>query len=589
MLTLYATLLVFLWLEGVSAQTVFTVHSTVIFARVGDRTPLSTDDPVQLTSLGAQQMYNLGSFLRRRYITSGDTNPFVGAGVIAGLSSWHLSPQQLYVLTENTQSTTASALAFMQGFYPPFQLPNGTAKYIDPSSLVANNSYVEYPLNGYQYPSINAVSELDPNSIFVAGNDNCDNYYESGGTYTSSIQFSYIQNQTHDFYQSIGRAILGDDMNPSGWDYAYATDIYDFVSYQNRHNDTVAAILSRAEFKGVVDELANLASMKQWELNGNSSDGIRTIAGQTLAAKVLGLFASNMVYAGYQNKVNLIVGDFAPMIALFSLMNLSSINSNFRLIPPFGSAIALELFSINNSTGVGSGDGANYPNADSLWVRFLYTNGSTTDANPNPTAQTYQMFNNGPSGINMKFKEFAAAVEDIMLSDVSRWCILCSSTRIFCPGFTGSDGSNASDASRKHGLSLQAAGVLGAGVTLAVLLLLLALAMLVGGVRFRRRVGGLRRRSDLGGFKGSAKLASDTDLNIPKNAAPIGIVSEDVKKGHERVGSWELKSKDAPAGDRFGSLADRAVGADRRPSYELDDDEERIDPFQQPVKPVERV
>lgn len=61
MFALYVALLAAVWLssfEGVEAQN-YTVHSTVIFARTGDRTPLLMTQSPQLTSLGARQMYNI--------------------------------------------------------------------------------------------------------------------------------------------------------------------------------------------------------------------------------------------------------------------------------------------------------------------------------------------------------------------------------------------------------------------------------------------------------------------------------------------------------------------------------------------------
>ena len=37
----------------------YTVHSSVIFARVGEHTPFLGDNPVSITSYGIRQMYNL--------------------------------------------------------------------------------------------------------------------------------------------------------------------------------------------------------------------------------------------------------------------------------------------------------------------------------------------------------------------------------------------------------------------------------------------------------------------------------------------------------------------------------------------------
>ena len=114
--------------------------------------------------------------------------------------------------------------------------------------------------------------------------------------------------------------------------------------------------------------------------------------------------------------------------------------------------------------------------------------------------------------------------------------------------------------------------------------------MLFGGLRFHRN--NKSKKHDLGGFKGSAKLASDADLHIPKNAAPIGIVANEVveepKRGHERVGSWEMDKKDGR--DTFSSFGGATIKGDdygRKPSF--DDDRDGINPFTAPVNPRESV
>jgi hypothetical protein len=64
MLALWVALLAAVWFtsfEGAEAQAQnYTVHSTVIFARTGDRTPLLMPGTTpKLTSLGSQQMFSL--------------------------------------------------------------------------------------------------------------------------------------------------------------------------------------------------------------------------------------------------------------------------------------------------------------------------------------------------------------------------------------------------------------------------------------------------------------------------------------------------------------------------------------------------
>jgi len=185
---------------------------------------------------------------------------------------------------------------------------------------------------------------------------------------------------------------------------------------------------------------------------------------------------------------------------------------------------------------------------------------------------------------------------DIMLSDIGDWCLECGEAALFCPAFVNATTSNpdSGDSSDqgKSQLSPQVAGVIGAAVTLGVAGILFALAVLVFGVRFYRNNG--RRTSDLGGFKGSKKLASDPDLNLPKHGAPVGVVAVDddglSKKGHERIGSWELNQKEVER-NTFTSLGGSTAASDtqRKPSFEMDFDRDDINPLQEPTKVRESV
>lgn len=314
-----------------------------------------------------------------------------------------------------------------------------------------------------------------------------------------------------------------------------------------------------------------------------------------------------MATSGATNKFNLIVGEYDPMVALFSLLGLPDLNSNFYGLPDFGSVLVFELYS---QDGNGDGDGpsdqadtsnSTYPSLDELWVRFYFRNGTdyglnnstdTTDASNN--YQAYPIFNRGPSETDMMWTDFESEMTQIMMSDVGGWCTTCSAYSVFCPAYVeGSDGfppstspsSGGSSSRSRWGSSVSppVAGAIGAAVTLAVLLLLGLLAGLLG-VRFTRRDSVFGRRpSMLGGFKGSAKLASDQDLSIAKNGAAMGgsgaaVVAAPVTKGHERVGSWELKEPKSPSSleETLGKEIEagwRHPGTEpSRPSFEATDD-----------------
>lgn len=122
----------------------YTVWSSVIFSRTGERTPeLLPNTSQSLTSLGAQQQYDVGTFFRERYLqTYGSTNG-IDSAPIQDMSVDELDGDQLYVMALDQQYNVASAQAFLQGLYPPYSLSNNTSGTLDPSGLdLANGTYV---------------------------------------------------------------------------------------------------------------------------------------------------------------------------------------------------------------------------------------------------------------------------------------------------------------------------------------------------------------------------------------------------------------------------------------------------------------
>jgi hypothetical protein len=235
------------------------------------------------------------------------------------------------------------------------------------------------------------------------------------------------------------------------------------------------------------------------------------------------------------------------MMSLLSLITADSENKNFQSIPSYGSAMVFELFS--------TGENADFPSdPDDLWVRFSFHNATSNDAKAFTSSP---IFGNGPTHTDMPWNEFASQMDKIAM-DVSAWCTSCNSASPFCRGSEavgrrpGPSTLPSASSTQSLKLSPAVAGAIGAVVTLVVATLLFAINMLLAGIRFHR----VQRspQAELGGFKGSAKLASDPDLSRGAPAATAGIVSfgDGAKKGHERVGSWELRQKEfgKESGDR---------------------------------------
>lgn len=122
----------------------YTVLASVAFVRTGERSPPQTSgrNPSALTSLGAQQAYAAGNFLRSRYVSSSSARSGVDRAPLRGLTANSVDSRQFYALALDTQPTVASAQAFVQGFYPPSVLNESTAALMDPTSVLANGTYV---------------------------------------------------------------------------------------------------------------------------------------------------------------------------------------------------------------------------------------------------------------------------------------------------------------------------------------------------------------------------------------------------------------------------------------------------------------
>lgn len=346
-------------------------------------------------------------------------------------------------------------------------------------------------------------------------------------------------------------------------EYTNAYSIYDALSFYYTHDPNTFADLNNGNNSGVYNKTRYLADQDSWARYGNATSdqpSMRAMAGKTLASLLLGrlqdvVFNGGNATDGNSYPISLLFGEFVPMLSFISIAEIDyqTQTDRWHAIPPFASTIILELFTRNN---------ASPQDKSNLWVRFSYHNG--TDAYDGSDPQAFPMFRNGPSRLDMSWNDFESGMEAIMVNRIGEWCALCDSPALFCWGVANTTTRTAAGvepASSRSGLSPAVAGVIGAVVTLAVAGILFLLGMFFGGIRFHRTPG--RRKSSLGGFKGSAKLASDADLNLAKNGvAPAGItnlgrgdaaegnVHEAGKRvGHERVGSWELRGKEGGSGN----------------------------------------
>ncbi|KIW99981.1 uncharacterized protein Z518_10909 [Rhinocladiella mackenziei CBS 650.93] len=552
------------------------VLSTFIYTRYGDRTPLVLPDSPTLTPLGAQQLYAAGEQIRERYLAplfSGDNQ----TTTIYDISQYQLVWDQLTIMSTDDQYVSASAQAFLQGLYPPLE-EGSNYTYIEGQSTIQNGSNLVAPLEGYQYPNIITMTSNDLNSIWINGMYDCPAYTSSSNDYYETEAFQSIQNNTADFYASLQPDFLDGIFADASVGYFDAYFIYDYLEYASIHNTTVAEKLSPED----LTKAKILAADWVFALNADTSvsgstagDHIRAVAGRTLATRVLQAFYTNINTQGSSDKMTLLFGSFEPMVAFAALADLiSPQNAAFYNVPGPGSSFIFELYAMQSESL------ETYPDVSEMFVRFYYQNGTGDDS----SLVAYPLFGLSPSQTMISLADFIAGLEGFMMSNVEDWCTTCNSFSVFCPAFVDTDGSltpTPGVSSSRKGLSPVVAGVIGAVVTLAVAALLFGALMLFAGLRMHRVH--TKRRSELGGFKGAEKLASDQDLTIPKGGAGAVVVASGDPvpvRGHERVGSWELKDQ-AKAEEAQGQALSAGDMKPRRPSYE--DDDIPISPYTPPV------
>ncbi|KAL2069643.1 hypothetical protein VTL71DRAFT_14322 [Oculimacula yallundae] len=584
--------------------------------------PFSSSSNMHLTPLGASQLYSAGLGLRNRYIApmniSQDKHP------ISGISVNRLDNSMLDVMAMEEPWVTGSALAFLQGLYPPFE-GDGEGE----EEVRGEGGLYGFPLNGYQYPRIATLSELDFNHIWycrIAGQADCKEYFNSQVKSLSSPAYVDKIKDTQTYYSSFTSEVFP-DRDESTINYANAWEVYEGALYAYRHNSTIH---NSSTF--TVEDLAilrSLASEQQWTFNTPmGSDLINAVSGRTLAAKILQKLNNNIASKGASSKLSLMFGTHEPFMAFFALSSLATGPSGpqFNTLPDHGSTMTFELFSTHSSSSTPNGDedaststSTTMPPPDQLSVRFLFRNGSEPDS----IMKAYTLFGRGNSETVIPWPEFQKLMGWIALTDILDWCRTCGTLTYFCQAFediasgdnegSGGGGGNSQEGDlpggkgrKREGISSTVGGVVGA-VVVIVVLLVLVLALVGAGFRVERRK---REGRDLGdvkvlkrassgsgsgnaGFKGADRLGSDTDLAY-KGGAGATIVR------HERVGSWELGESPVGVGhgdSKHGSLdkeIESGFGANERvvsgTDYERRSRElARENPFVDPVMAVERV
>ncbi|TVY36394.1 hypothetical protein LSUB1_G004763 [Lachnellula subtilissima] len=450
-----------------------TVLGVYIFHRHGDRTSKSYP-PASLTDLGYYQVHASGDYYRNRYVKSDASSE------IYGISSDLVKNSQLSVQAPADTVLQNSASGFLQGLYPPVGTSLGTQS-------LANGTNVTSPLSGFQLIPVNVVASASSsanseNSAWLQGSSGCESASVSSNNYFYSAEYIQKLNSTADFYKSILPVINGTSPLLMTRSRTHILIVYDLIHVSQIHNKTIQS--SNLLTSDTVFQLQTLADNHEFNLAYNSSDKIRAIAGSTLAAQVVQQL--NTTITGKSKvPVGIQFGAYASFLSFFGLAQLPKASENFTGIVDYASSMAFEL--VTNATV----NSTSYPSADQISIRFLFSNGTASE---NPLT-AYPLF--GQEETVISWPTFVDEMNKFAIGDLATWCQQCGNSTGACASTTSSSSSASASASASSqssssgGISKAVAGVIGAMVTLAVILGLEALIILLGGLRLvnKKRLG----------------------------------------------------------------------------------------------------
>lgn len=176
-------------------------------------------------------------------------------------------------------------------------------------------------------------------------------------------------------------------------------------------------------------------------------------------------------------------GAYASFLSFFGLAQLPAASVDFMGIVDYASSMTFEL--VTNATVSSTA----YPATSDISVRFLFSNGSAAEHG----LSAYPLF--AQSQTVIPWNTFVTEMDKFAIGDQDDWCKACGNSTGICAS-SSTASSNASSTSSGDvakssggGMSRAVAGVIGAFVTLAVILGLEALILLVGGLRIAKKRG----------------------------------------------------------------------------------------------------
>jgi len=279
--------------------------------------------------------------------------------------------------------------------------------------------------------------------------------------------------------------VVNGTFNATTTTFKNAYTIFDVINVAEIHNATINS--SNLLTDATLLQVRTLADAHEFGLAYNASDDMRAIAGMQLAGEIVDYLNNSVAtFAKKNNKLGIQFGAYATFFSFFGLARLTDASPTFFGVPDYASSMVFELFT---DADVGS----SAPTPDQLRVRFLYHNG-TSDNQTAP--RQYPLF--GGSQDSVSWSDFTGNMSNFSVSSSEQWCTKCGNFTGACAAFSpdgGSSSGNGSSSSSSGGgshISTAVGGVIGAMVTLAVILGAEALIMLLGGFRLvsKKRLAG---------------------------------------------------------------------------------------------------
>lgn len=444
----------------VSAERVLGAY---IFARHGDRTAKILGN-TQLTDLGYREVFDAGSYYHDRYVDSASDKQ------IQGINDTYAIASQINASAPSDGVLQNSATGFLQGVYPPVA---------DASQKLANGTTVTTPLGGYQLIQLSSVAsgKNSEDASWLQGSSGCSKATVSSNSYYTSDSYNELLKSTQDFYQSL-TPMLESTFNSSEISFENAYTIFDYLNVGYIHN-------ASADFAHIDDytddvqrQLISLAGTHEFNLAYNESEPVRAIDGAVWVGEMLSSFNEIIDSKGTKSMLNVQFGSYGTFMSFWGLTQMPAASVDFTGIPDYASSMTMEL--VTNATGT------DFPSVDDISVRFLFHNGTMTGSDE---PKAFAMF--GQSNTVLPWSEFSSQASKVAVTTTSDWCNMCGNTDGKCASSssTSSDSGSAtsSNSTSSGGISRAVAGVIGAMVTLAVILGLEALFFLVGGFRIAKR------------------------------------------------------------------------------------------------------